>query len=253
MSTKERVLLTWNLHKQDEALSIVKQYVEDLRENGQEFMIALQESVDDDEAIRRETGAHVFGNGGILLLSSEPLRECQVHHRFVMSVVSFDHLDIAVFNYHGHSRVEFWTPLEARGGYASEYRWIFEALAGNRHMIVMGDFNAEPKDEEIRHQACFSLHSIDESAGRPTLQSHFNRPRKDMRYIATSYDSGATLYVKGQGALQRKVYDFFAANIEIAPQIHDIGVVTDLAGKRLMDAHGYPTISDHFPVRAKWV
>ena len=246
-----RTLLTWNLRRGDAALALVERYVKQLLSRGHEYVVALQESPDSAADVKKRAGGHAFGNGGLVLLSSQALRECELHNRFVMGVISLAGSEIAVFNYHGHSRMEQ-VPDEARGGYTSEYRWVFDTLAGTRDAVVLGDFNARPTDHEVSHRACFSFHRTDEEPNPRTLQSHHNRLRKDMRFVAPPDEVGAThFYSTGEGVTQKLVYDYLAASVGVARQLR-VEVVKELLGTSLGSKDGRPTISDHFPVRARW-
>jgi hypothetical protein len=246
----KRTLLTWNLHKEDPPLELVVRYVKRLQHEGHEYVVALQESLDDADQVRARTGGYAYGNGGIVLLSSQPLDECERHNRFVMAVVSFGGATFVVFNYHGHSRTEL-LPLEARGGYASEYRWVFNDLAKGRDTIIMGDFNAKPDDEEISHRACFSFHGRGDPAPR-TLVSHHNSRRNDLRVVAPPPGDGPThIYQTGEHADRSLVYDYFVVSAPLVPKLV-VEVVKELDGDPLGDIDGRPTKSDHYPVRARW-
>ncbi|MEO5728610.1 MAG: endonuclease/exonuclease/phosphatase family protein [Byssovorax sp.] len=231
---------------------MVERYVQRLLKLKHDYVVALQECPDSADQVLLRTGGYAFGNGGLVLLSSQPLRECELHTRFVMGVISFAGLDVAVFNYHGRSRKEL--PFGAsRGGYASEYRWVFDHLAGTRDIIVLGDFNACPGDLEISHRACFSFHRMEHEPQPRTLKSHHDSPRKDMRFVAPPDEVGATyIHDTGEGAVQKLVYDYVAANVEIARQLRRVEVVKDLEGISLGSSDGRPILSDHFPVRARW-
>jgi exonuclease III len=247
-----KTLLTWNLDGDWTALTLVERYVKQMLSRRREYIVALQESPDSADQVKQRTGGHAFGNGGLVLLSSQPLGGCELHNRFVMGVISFAGSEIAVFNYHGHSHMEP-LPDQARGGYASEYRWIFDNLAGTRDVVVLGDFNARPTDYEVSHRACFSFHGMDDAPQQRTLQSHHKRTRKDMRFVAPPAEVGAThFYDTGEGAVQKLVYDYVAASVGIARQLRNVEVVKDLGGTPLGSDDGRPTISDHFPVRARW-
>jgi hypothetical protein len=185
----------------DHALAVIEKYVKRLVLLRHPYVVALQESPDDENQVRAMTGGHACGNGGIVLLSSEPFLRCEVHNRFVMGVISFVGSEVAIFDYHGHSHAE---PLsdKVRGGFASEYRWIFDNLAGACDVVVLGDFNARPMDHEVSHRACFSFHRRDEDPDPRTLRSHHSRPRKDMRSVAPPDEVGATYYYDtGEGAV----------------------------------------------------
>jgi exonuclease III len=247
-----RTLLTWNLGTSDAALAVVERYVKRLLSRRHEHVVALQESPDSADQVRARTGGHACGNGGLVLLSSEPFRHSELHNRFVMGVISFGGPEVAVFDYHGHSRKETLSD-KVRGGFASEYRWIFDHLAGSRDALVLGDFNARPLDHEVSHRACFSFQRRDDAPDPRTLRSHHSRPRKDMRFVAPPDEVGATHYYDtGEGAVEKLVYDYLAASIPIAHQLRGVEVVKELESTPLGSDDGRPTISDHFPVRARW-
>jgi endonuclease/exonuclease/phosphatase family metal-dependent hydrolase len=157
-------LLTWNLGKNRrnadlsfKALELVYDHLKWLKRRGIPFVAALQECPDDTDGLQRALpGSYVHGNVDRAIISSTPLVDLRDMDRFVAARTRVEGNDLAVISYHGVDRLRRGEPTQ-RGGRSSEFRWQMDDYCGMDPAIVMGDFNAQPKDPEIQSRWCFSF------------------------------------------------------------------------------------------------
>jgi endonuclease/exonuclease/phosphatase (EEP) superfamily protein YafD len=190
-------LLTWNLGQREAALDAVVKHVASRSRRAEPFVVAVQESAEDCTAIQARVRAlgetvEAVGNGGMSVLCSEPLapigNPCDpVGLRLVLTGATFAGQRIAIVNYHGMAQGLDGSPHPIeRGGIASEARWRIDDHAMDDPVIVLGDFNVEPRDPEIRSRHCFSL------APEPHQGSHWshNRRRQHLRVVSAPLPLG---------------------------------------------------------------
>lgn len=247
-------LLTWNLGKRDAALAALVKHVASLSRGAQHFVAAVQESTEDNAAIRarvHQHGAavHVVGNGGMTVLCSAPLDPIAiprdaVGHRLLLTRATFAGQRMAIVNYHGMARGQRGSPDETeRGGIASEARWRIDEHAAGDSVIVLGDFNIEQDRSEIWSRHCFSLAADPDPQSR---KSH-NRDRQDLRAALPRLPPGIGGTYRLQSGSRGTAWvtlDFLAGGPGLALQTEALG---KLEGIPLTDG-SKPTLSDHLPV-----
>lgn len=251
-------LLTWNLGcngndkkaaKSFSSLELVCDYARGLQGKKKSFAVALQECPEDCEQIQKcLPGLHVGGGNRLMIISSHPLESTQLKARFFGAHIKFaEDRTLALICYHGIDKISLKNET-ARGGYSSEFRWLFDKFQSKTpYAVICGDFNAEPESHEIQHEWCFDF-ATKES---PRTTSHDDRTRSSFHVIPYSKSvSSGTCVFRDKGMEQNLLsYDYFVATKTIS---HDIAsfIERKLAGKSLVDRNGIPSMSDHLPVMA---
>ncbi len=176
-----------------------------------------------------------------VLVSSKELREVTEWERTLVARIDHGGETLAIACYHGRDQISFRNPT-ARGGAASELRWMLDQYAQGGATLLLGDFNAEPGGHEVQNRWCFGF----PTDGRAASQSH-GRPRPPLRVVRARGSLGS-FRLREPGQEERwALVDFVVASEDLATRIsweHP----KELAATQLTNGNGFPKVSDHLPV-----
>lgn len=247
-------LMTWNLNALDETAEMLIEYLVAASAMSTPFIVAVQECMDLHGDISSEVGkrgghVHGTGNGTMSVFCSSPLLQWGTPRdssslRLVLTEATIGGTTVAIANYHGVAHGGAGSlELAERGGIASEIRWHLDTHAAGRPIVVLGDFNASPTDEEIEGQHCLSAVTEPPPV---SLWSH-GRSRAQLRpFVPKPGLVGGTI---GWSSTTRgkvwRTFDYFLAGPSLL--IRDVKANELLRGKPMLVA-GWPGPSDHLPV-----
>jgi len=275
------LVFTWNVGRKESALRLAINYLKESAKSD-EVIATLQELPPKPTNLKSQTwvpsvlldanalasdGLQLLGRVGpgraAIIVSSGVTPDGKMRkgsgRRFLYAPLRYGKAEIAVLALHAISRKDprGYTDFQRGSHAALTRRTVDKVWDQNRPLILLGDFNAGFKDEEIRAREGFYLLSQDElDHVLPRHRRHYGRTSPPLENLMRRIHSSP---LRGSYRYQHDgfwyIFDQIAVSQDLGPRVIDFPVIRGaLLGQSLLTKYGNPdkvTYSDHLPVEVK--
>lgn len=252
-------LLTWNINGRSDTLSDAVAFL-DQHAATDEVIGCIQESPDEGIALRsiverrstRLTSVPVRAKAQLIYSRTLRLRfarRAKTDRAVVARFKTASGSELYVVGLHFYDRINLEHP-EARGGAFALLRANIDEITPGWPVVVLGDFNTEPRNHEITSPFCFYSRS-----SRDKIVKNHKEITGTLRepFLLTEPTGDGTYYYKRDEGW--KMMDFVIFSPELRASFNSIEVQTSLLGKDLLTSSEKripkEKHSDHLPVLAE--